>query len=629
MPHHRMRQSLLAFVLVLVSAEWMTDAEAADSGITFPKNGGVIDVRDFGGTPNDDRDDTLAIQKALDAHPNGNRIIYLSAGRWMASETLRWPEGKSGSEQKRTILQGAGTELTTIRLPDNSPSFAGDTPKALIWTGNRPAQRFRNAVRDLTIEIGTGHPHAIGLQFNASNQGCVRNVRILAARDSGSIGLDMGFTDEIGPLLVRNLEVEGFDVGISTKWPVNSITFEHVRLSGQRKWGWHNYHQMVFVRGLVSENSVTAIYNEKDSWGHVTLVDSRLRGIGAGPNTPGVLNQRQMYLRQVEISGYPVSVDHADKGRDKGDIIAAGVVPEDTSHANVRSLFRKIPDGTFASAGEVRHLAVKDPPPVRWGNPDGDWVNLLSFGADPEGKRDSSGALQAAIDSGAKTVFLPAGANFRFEGEIQIRGPVERIIGLEGRFVTEGTAVWRLVDGRHPRNLPDAPAVILERCTSASGGHGIVLKHESRRTLIVSSWTGMAVEGWGSGDIFLDDYCGRLDLNQPGQSAWCRQLNTEHQGVMCRNRGGRLWILGMKTEKIGTIIETTQGGITDAAGIFVYSNRGWDEKVPAFVIDNSTATLAGISERNFNRRPVSFWVRETQGGETRELRERPSVFLSR
>jgi hypothetical protein len=386
---------------------------------------------------------------------------------------------------------------------------------------------------------------------------------------------------------------------------------------------------MVFVRGLTSENRVTAMYNEKDSWGHITLVDSTLRGIDAGPKTPGILNQRHMYLRQVDVSGYPVSVDHADKGRDKGDVVAPGVIVEDTSHVGIRSLFREVPDRTFATAGPVRHLPVKETPEIPWGDPQTDWVNLLAFGADPEGKTDASAALQAAIDSGAKTVFLPARANFRFESEVQIRGPVERIIGLEGRFSTEGGAVWRLVDGRHPRGLPDAPAVILERCNSRSGGQGIQLLHQSRRTLVVSSWIGMTVEGHGSGDMFLDDFCGRLNLNQPSQSAWCRQLNTEHRGVMCRNQGGRLWILGMKTEKIGTIIETTHGGITDAAGIFVYSNQGWDETVPAFVIDNSTVTLAGVSERNFNRRPVSFWVQETQDGETRQLRERASVYLSR
>jgi hypothetical protein len=90
----------------------------------------------------------------------------------------------------------------------------------------------------------------------------------------------------------------------------------------------------------------------------------------------------------------------------------------------------------------------------------------------------------------------------------------------------------------------------------------------------------------------------------------------------------KLWILGMKTERIGTIIETINGGVTDAAGIFSYSNRGWDESVPAFVIHNSTVTLAGLNERNFNQRPVSLWFRETQGSETRESKDSAGVYLS-
>lgn len=615
----------------LTTSLWLlalSSVQAAPA-ITFPEDGGIVDVREFGATPDDESDDTAGIQKALDAHPNGNRIIYLPAGKWIVRDTLRWPDGTHGGDaQKRTILQGAGQTLTTLQLPDATPGFGDEKARALIWTGTAPAQRFRNAVRDLTIAIGSGNSQAIALQFNASNQGCIRNVTLRAAAGSGHIGLDLGHCNEIGPLLVRNLVVEGFDIGISTKWPVNSNTFEHVRLRGQRKFGWHNYHQMVFVRGLVSENAATAIYNEKDSWGTVTLVDSKLQGVGAAAKTPGVLNQRGMSLRNVDVSGYPVSIDHADKGRDKGDVTTAGVITEDTSHANVSALFREVKDKTFATAGEVRHLLVKETPDIAWGDPAKDWVNLLKFGADPNGKHDSSAALQTAIDSGAKTIFLPASANFRFESEVEIRGPVERIIGLEGRFFTKGGAVWRLVDGKHPRGLPDAPAVILERCNNRSGGLGITMQHESKRTLIVSSWIGMNVEGQGSGDIFLDDFCGRLDLNQPGQSAWCRQLNTEHTGTMCRNNGGKLWILGMKTEKIGTIIETVNGGITDAAGIFIYSNQGWDEKVPAFVITDSTATLAGLNERNFNRRPVTFWVRETQNGETRELREMPWVYLS-
>lgn len=617
--------------IVLCGLLLVPGARAEVAPIAFPADGGVLDVREFGARPDDDADDTAAIQKALDAFPAGNRIIHVPAGRWIVRDTLKWPAGAHGGlAQKRTILQGAGTTLTVLHLPEATEGFASaEKPKALIWTGERPAQRFRNAVRDLTIDVGRGNPGAIGLQFNASNQGTIRNVAIRAAEGSGAIGLDMGFTDEIGPLLVRGLTVEGFDTGIVTKWPVNSCTFEHVRLRGQRRYGWVNYHQMIFVRGLDSENAVPALFNQKDSWGTVTLVDSRIVGKGAGEKTPGILNERQAYFRNVEIGGYAKSVDNADKGRDKGDIVAAGLIAEDTSHASVTGLFCTVTNGTIAGAGAVTHLPVKESPVVPWGDPTRDWTNLVAFGADPTGQADASAALQAAIDSGARTVYLPAGAEFRFDSTVEIRGPVERIIGLEGRFATEGRAVWRLVDGRHPKGLPDAKTVIIERCSNRSGGPGITLRHESARTLVVSSAIGFDVAGHGTGDLFLDDVCGTLNLNRPGQSAWCRQLNTEHNGTMLRNNGGRLWILGMKTEKIGTIIETRNGGITDAAGLFIYSNQGWDENVPAFIIHDATATLAGLNERNYNRRPVSLWFRETQGGDTRELRERAWVYLSR
>jgi hypothetical protein len=607
-------------------------APDAAGAIRFPDDGGVLDVREFGGVPDDAVDDTASIQRALDAHPNGNRIVHLSEGTWIVSDTLRWPKGEGGNGEKRTILQGAGMARTRLLLPDATAGFSGPDPKALVWTGTAPAQRFRNALRDLTIEVGPGNPMAIALQFNASNQGTLRRIALRAAPGSGYIGLDLGHCDEIGPLLARHILVEGFETGISTKWPVNSNTFEHVILRGQRKLGWHNYHQMVFVRGLRSENTVTAIYNEKDSWGTVTLLDSQLAGKGTGAKVPGILNERQLYLRKVDVSGYGLAVDNADKGRDKGDVIDSGLVREDTSHANVVSLFRTVADGRFATAGGAGHLPVKETPEVPWGDPGRDWVNLVDFGADPAGEADSSKALQNAIDSGAKTVYLPAGLLFRFESTVEIRGPVERIIGLEGRFVAGSEAggkepVWRLVDGRHPRGLPDAPVVVIERMNNQSGGAEIRLLHESARTLVVSSAIGFSVEGRGTGDLFLDDLCGHLDHLGPGQSAWCRQLNSEREGTKCRNAGGKLWILGLKTEKTGTLIETTAGGITEVNGVFLYSNSGWRAGEPAFLVEDARLELYGVNERNFNQQPVSLWVRERQGGETRELAERPWVFL--
>lgn len=623
-----MRFLLLATLLLSSAA---SSAIAQIVPITFPSDGGIVDVREYGAIPDDEGDDTTAIQAALDAYPNGNRIIYLPPGVFLIRDTLRWPAGESGGNaQKRTILQGAGETLSLLRLPENTGGFNdGGKPKPLLWTGSAPAQRFRNAVRDLTIEVGPRNAGAIGLQFNASNQGTIRHLTIRAADSSGKIGLDLGHCDEIGPLLVRHLTVTGFETGISTKWPVNSNTFEHVLLSNQRRLGWWNYHQMVFVRDLISENRVPSIYNEKDSWGTVTLLGAHLHAINPDGNTPAIHNQRQMYLRNVEILGYRLAVNHDDKGRDKGDVGPPGLIAEDTSHKNVRSLFREVGDGTFAQAGEVSHLPVKETPEIPWGDPAKEWANLLDFGADATGAADASAALQKAIDSGAKTIYLPAGANFLFSTTVEIRGPVQRLIGLEGRFTAEGEPVWRLVDGKHPQKLPDAPMVVIERMTNQSGGAEILVRHESARTLVISSATGFAVEGIGKGDLFLDDLCGHLNRLAPGQSAWCRQLNSEREGLKCRNAGGKLWILGLKTEKTGTLIETTAGGITEVNGVFLYSNSGWTAGEPAFTVADATLNLFGVNERNFNRQPVTLWVRERQGAETRELAEMPWIYLGR
>jgi hypothetical protein len=617
--------------LALSLPAFASSAIAQLAPITFPADGGIVDVREYGAVPDDEGDDTAAIQSALDAYPNGNRIVYLPPGVFVVRDTLRWPAGDGGGNaQKRTILQGAGESLSILRLPQNTGGFSdGAKPKPLIWTGGAPAQRFRNAVRDLTIEIGPQNAGAIGLQFNASNQGTIRNVSIRASDGSGKTGLDLGHCDEIGPLLVRHLTVEGFEVGISTKWPVNSNTFEHLVLRKQRRLGWWNYHQMVFVRDLVSENRVPSIFNEKDSWGSVTLLDAHLHAINPDRNTPAILNQRQLYLRNVEVIGYGLAVNNDDKGRDKGDIPPAGILKEDTSHKNVRSLFREVGDGTLAQSGEISRLPVKETPEVPWGDPVREWANLIDFGADPTGAADASPALQKAIDSGSKTLYLPAGANFLFSSAVEIRGPVQRIIGLEGRFTAEGAPIWKLVDGRHPQKLPDAPVVIIERMSHQGGGAEIRVLHESARTLVISSATGFAIDGIGKGDLFLDDLCGHLDRVAPGQSAWCRQLNSEREGLKCRNAGGKLWILGMKTEKTGTLIDTTAGGITELNGLFLFSNSGWNEGEAAFTVADATLNLFGVNERNFNRQPVTLWVRERQGAETRELAEMPWVFLGR
>ena len=53
--------------------------------------------------------------------------------------------------------------------------------RAMIWTGKSPAQRFPNAVRNLTFDTGAKNTGPVGAQFMANNQGCVRVVTIRSA----------------------------------------------------------------------------------------------------------------------------------------------------------------------------------------------------------------------------------------------------------------------------------------------------------------------------------------------------------------------------------------------------------------------------------------------------------------
>ncbi|PSO81570.1 MAG: hypothetical protein BRC44_04490, partial [Cyanobacteria bacterium QS_4_48_99] len=377
----------------------MSSDESAAQNVVFPSDSGVIDVTKspYNAIPNDGKDDTTAIQRALSQEANGNRIIYLPNGTYLVSDRLNWPQGdRGGLHQKRTIVQGQSQDGAVIKLQDSAPGYQDpDHPKAVIWTGEAPAQRFRNAIRNLSVNTGSGNPGASGIQFIANNQGGIRNVKIISEDCQGKIGLDMSYTEEIGPLLVRGLHVDGFDIGIRTYWQTASVTFEDVTLKNQNVFGWENYGQMTFIRGLKSNNAVPALKNVKDNPSHVVLVDANLAGIGKASSKPAIWNQKSMYLRNLTTSGYETSVKHDDKGRGNEPGISASEVEQWLSHRNPKHL--------FDTREESLNLPIEETPKVQW-DALSEWATPLDFGGQPDDEVDDTKAIQAAIDSGATTV---------------------------------------------------------------------------------------------------------------------------------------------------------------------------------------------------------------------------------
>ena len=602
----------------------MASASAPDSGIVFPNDAGVVDVTEspYNAAGDGSTDDTAAIQQAIDDHPNGNRIIYLPNGTYKVSDRLSW-SGSSGDDKKRTIMQGESTANTVIKLADNTSGYQDSSNrKGVIWTGQSPAQRFRNSIRTLTVNVGSSNPGAAGIQFMANNQGTIRDVDIVTDDGQGAVGLDMAYTGEIGPLLVRGLFVDGFDIGIKTGGQVNSMTLEDVTLRNQNDEGLNNYSQRVFVRNLASTNDVPAIRNRASNDGAITLLDSSLDTLSSSSSNAAIVNGDALYVRNTTTSGYNKAIDNNVSG---GASDVTGDISEYVASGNTDELFSS-PDSSL-------NLTVKESPQLGWDDLS-NWANPENYGGDPTDSTDDTQAIQDAIDSGASTVYLPNGGDgheWTIDGTVNIRNSVKRFIGCEARLAGSGTI--QLDDGT-------PSTVVLERVDGIYSEVNLV--HNSSRTWVISSVSNSSLSGdithfsstsSGTGDVFIDDVVmGIIPAGDDtpsnstfifdGHDVWTRQLNcetkTENGSAEAKviNKGSNLWMLGYKIESAGTAVATKNGSKTEVLGGLLYANDETNDD-PAFVDDESAISLAGVKDRNFSGDTYVNLVEETRDGTTR------------
>ncbi len=571
-------------------------AKLKGENVVFPLDANTLNVKDFGAKGDGRNDDTAAIQALLNAHPNGQRIIYLPNGTYLVSKTITWPAGTpgKGDDYKNTILQGQSESGVTIRLKDRTPGFESATnPKAVIFTGPAPAQRFGNSIRNLTVDTGTNNPGSIGVQFNASNQGSMRHVTIQSGDGQGINGLDLNFVDEIGPLLVKHVTVKGFRYGIRTGFSINSQTFEHITLKNQREYGMYNTGQTVNIRGLTSENTVTAIYN---AGGRIALIDSSLKGTGAAASKPAIRNDfpLDLLVRNLNTSGYRVAIENKQQTGTFGKTV------------------KQFP----ASPAPTLNLPIKETPEVPWGNPTNDWANVVAFGAIPNDGRDDSAAIQAAIDSGKPTVYLPVGT-YNLTKTILIRKRLQRLIGTEANVEVPKTVDpgFKVIDGSNP-------VVVFERIGSGYNPTPTI-ENASARTLVIRDATNVSGRMTGSGDVFIENVVSNpwqtWTFNR--QNIWARQFNVENIGTHITNNGGKLWILGLKTERGGTLIDTKGGGKTEVLGGLAYTTSpGPDgtQNYPMFINNGSSISIT-LGEVNYGSPTYKTYIQEIGGGNTRNL----------
>ena len=128
----------------------------------LPPTSAWTNVRTLGVQGDNKADDTAALQRAIDTH----RVLYLPAGRYLVTDTLRL--------RPDTVMIALHPSLTQIILPDGTPAYQGvGGPKALV----EAPKGGSNIVSGIGLFTGGINPRATALLWKAGADSLVDDVK--------------------------------------------------------------------------------------------------------------------------------------------------------------------------------------------------------------------------------------------------------------------------------------------------------------------------------------------------------------------------------------------------------------------------------------------------------------------
>ncbi|MEM7473931.1 MAG: carbohydrate-binding protein [Planctomycetota bacterium] len=132
---------------------------------------------------------------------------------------------------------------------------------------------------------------------------------------------------------------------------------------------------------------------------------------------------------------------------------------------------------------------------------------------------------------------------------------------------------------------------------------------------------GYGVRGYGEGRLFVEDIVTNQVRIGDGKELYARQLNAEGQNNQLVNEGGIAWILGQKSEQDQEVIVTTDGGVTEAFGVYVYSGTGpaAPDENPMFEVRDAFFSTSFREHNAGTIDPYVTLLSETRNGEVRTL----------
>ncbi len=190
-----------------------------------------------------------------------------------------------------------------IKLADNAAGFSDKkNPKGVIITASENPfkdggnnQGFQNTIRNLTVNTGSGNNGAAGIDFVVSNQGAIKDVKLVAGDGQGFAGIRMDRAYP-GPGLIKRVEIDGFDFGIRQTVTDYSMTYDTVLLKGQKAAGM-DLAAMAHIYNLTSINTVPAL----DCREGVLVVIKANKRWRAGEAALKISKKGRMVARDVSI----------------------------------------------------------------------------------------------------------------------------------------------------------------------------------------------------------------------------------------------------------------------------------------------------------------------------------------
>ncbi|MBC8127830.1 MAG: glycoside hydrolase family 55 protein, partial [Gloeobacteraceae cyanobacterium ES-bin-144] len=581
----------LAIVPAVVLAVQSRHSQAAE--FLLPPNSGAINVKTelvslgihtSNAIGNGSTDDRAAIQAAINwaLDRSGNtrysapNMLYFPNGTYLIEDTIQSRVSTSGFSsgwRSGMILIGQSRDGTIIKLKNNAAGFTDALArKSMIITGSENPnntseatdgsgnEAFRHQIRNLTVDTGSGNVGAVAIDFNASNRGTVKDVLIKTSDTSkrGIIGLELRKNgDGVGPLLIKNVTIDGFDTGIQGSNSTFSSTFENITLTNQKVVGVQPGGSMFTFRNLISQNTVSVIKADSNI-AHVSVIGGNFSGGAAGNSA--VINGGKLLLRDIQSAGYGIVVDNNSGGSPN--------VPGGAGTSTLNEFTSHPVETLFAGSSRATLRLPIEETPTYTNNTFSEWANVETFGATKNNSADDDrAAIQAAIDSGAKVVYFPNGS-YSVGGQIVIRNSVRRLIGFESSI-------------KQITGFPDAQLIRFDS-TNVVVVENLNIKgnvtHNSSGSLAFAhcdiSGETYSNSAAGTGKTFIEDCIAPVfRLIGPSHRFWARQLNTEHNVTEFRNDGATVWMLGWKTEHQYNKLEALNGSSTEIFGGHHFANN--------------------------------------------------------